>query len=205
MYRKIILVICLLFLTGCSMYYVNDKSLEDIINLTVASNNDLYNVNNKGYRYYLPMGFNVYSDEDYNQVIVSNGDKYFLYVDIVSYYFKNNDKSNRDIDDYMYYSFGKEDKTGYLKVTQDNDYFFVELCYNYAIIEVEVKEKDLRYAVSRGISILSSIKYNDVIIEKYIGDNDIESSETIYELPSPKDKTDENILEYIDGNENNDN
>ncbi len=203
MYKKIILIICLFFLTGCSMYYINNKSIEDIINLTIESNNDLYNTNNKGYRYYLPMGFNIFSDEDYNQILTSNSNKYYMYVDIVSYYFKNNIESERELNDYMYYSFDNEDKSGYIKVTKDNDYFFVELYYNYAIIEVEVKEDDLRYAISRSISILSSIKYNDIIIEKIIGDNDIESSETKYEIPSPKDKSDDNILKYIDNYENN--
>ena len=203
MYKKIILIICLFFLTGCSMYYINNKSIEDIINLTIESNNDLYNTNNKGYRYYLPMGFNIFSDEDYNQILTSNSNKYYMYVDIVSYYYKNNLESERELNDYMYYSFDNEDKSGYIKVTKDNDYFYVELYYNYAIIEVEVKEDDLRYAISRSISILSSIKYNDLIIEKIIGDNDIESSETKYEIPSPKDKSDDNILKYIDNYENN--
>lgn len=203
MYKKIILIICLFFLTGCSMYYINNKSIEDIINLTIESNNDLYNTNNKGYRYYLPMGFNIFSDEDYNQILTSNSNKYYMYVDIVSYYYKNNLESERELNDYMYYSFDNEDKSGYIKVTKDNDYFFVELYYNYAIIEVEVKEDDLRYAISRSISILCSIKYNDIIIEKIIGDNDIESSETKYEIPSPKDKSDDNILKYIDNYENN--
>lgn len=203
MYKKIILIICLFFLTGCSMYYINNKSIEDIINLTIESNNDLYNTNNKGYRYYLPMGFNIFSDEDYNQILTSNSNKYYMYVDIVSYYYKNNLESERELNDYMYYSFDNEDKSGYIKVTKDNDYFFVELYYNYAIIEVEVKEDDLRYAISRSISILGSIKYNDIIIEKIIGDNDIESSETKYEIPSPKDKSDDNILKYIDNYENN--
>ena len=73
------------------------------------------------------------------------------------------------------------------------------MCYNYAIIEVEVEESELRYAISRGITILKSIKYNDLVIEKYINDNDLESSETIYKLPEPKNKDEKkNILEYIE-------
>ena len=85
---------------------------------------------------------------------------------------------------------------------KNNDYFFVELCYNYAIIEVEVKEEDLNYAISRSITILNSIKYNSAVIEKYINDNNLSSSETIYKLPEPKNKDeDKNILQYIEENE----
>ena len=38
--------------------------------------------------------------------------------------------------------------------------------------------------------------------EKYIGDNDLDSSETMYNIPEPKDKVDnKNVLEYINENE----
>ena len=200
--KKIILIICILFLSGCKMYYINNSSLEEIINLNIKANNELYNNNNKGYRYYLPIGFNVYSDEGYNQVLTSNSNKYYLYVDIVSYFYKNKMTIAKDSNDVAYYTFQEKDKTGYLKIRKNNDYFFIELCYNYAIIEVEVEEKDIKYAVSRAISILNSIKYNDLIIKDYIGENDIESSETKYEIPSPEEKTEDNVLEYIDKNEN---
>jgi len=200
--KKIILIICILFLSGCKMYYINNSSLEEIINLNIKANNELYNINNKGYRYYLPIGFNVFSDEGYNQVLTSNSNKYYLYVDVVSYFYKNKMTVSKDNDDVAYYSFQEKDKTGYLKIRKNNDYFFIELCYNYAIIEVEVEEKDIKYAVSRSISILNSIKYNDLVITDYIGENDIESSETKYEIPSPEEKTEDNVLEYIDKNEN---
>src|SRR5574344_144401 len=132
MYKKIILIICLFVLTGCSKtYYLNDMSLEDIINLNVSSVNDLSNVNNKGYRYNLPVGFSVYSDEDYNQILLSNNNKYYLNVDIVGYYYRNSISGSHEIDDYKYYIFSNGDKNGYLRITKNNDYFFVELCYNY--------------------------------------------------------------------------
>ena len=92
-----------------------------------------------------------------------------------------------------------DDVGGYLRIRKNNDYFFVEVCYNYAIIEVEVKDSELKYAVSRSMMILNSIKYNDLVIEKYINENDIESKETIYKIPEPKNKNDsKNILQYIE-------
>lgn len=199
MIKRVLLITCLLLLTSCNMYTINNLPLEEIINRNIASINELDNVNNKGYRYYLPVGFNIELDEDYNQVIISKGNKYYLNIDIVSYYYKNEMTTTSSPNDYKFYKFNNKDKTGYLKIIKNNDNFFIELCYNYAIIEVEVEEKDINYAVSRSISILNSIKYNDLVISNIIGNNEIDSSETIYEIPSPENKDDsKNILEYIE-------
>ena len=202
MIKNLILILSLLLLTGCTMYRIDNLLPEDIINRNIVSVNELYNVNNKGYRYYLPVGFSIYSDEDYNQVLISKGIKYYLNIDIVSYYYKNEIPLEAGQNDYKYYRFGNNDKTGYLKIKKNNDYFFIELCYNYAIIEVEVEEKNINYAISRGISILNSIKYNDLVISKVIGNNEIDTSDTIYEIPSPENKDEnKNILEYIEPSE----
>ena len=71
--------------------------------------------------------------------------------------------------------------------------------------ELEKGDLNLELSVSKfeeGMMILNSIKYNDLVIEKYIADNDLESSETIYKIPEPENKkTNKNILEYIDEEE----
>ena len=201
MYKKITIIICLLFLTACTKqtYYINNLSYEDIINVSINDNGKTTNINNKGYKYYLPTGFIVSKDNGYNQELLSDDNtRYYLNMDIVSYYYKNKMKTSHDLNDYKYYEFENNNKSGYLKITQNNDTFFVELCYNYAIIEVEVKESNIRYAISRGIIILNSIEYNDLIIQKYIGNNDIDNAETVYKIPEPKDKdSSKNILEYM--------
>lgn len=201
MYKKITIIICLLFLTACTKqtYYINNLSYEDIINVSINDNGKTTNINNKGYKYYLPTGFIVSKDNGYNQELLSDDNtRYYLNIDIVSYYYKNKMKTSHDLNDYKYYEFENNNKSGYLKITQNNDTFFVELCYNYAIIEVEVKESNIRYAISRGIIILNSIEYNDLIIQKYIGNNDIDNAETVYKIPEPKDKdSSKNILEYM--------
>ncbi|CCX35852.1 unknown [Clostridium sp. CAG:1000] len=202
MYKKIIILACLFLFTGCSAYSLNNLSNEDIIKLTINENNKLYNVNNKGYRYNLPIEFSVYSDRDYSQVLLSNNTKYYMNVDVVGYYYKNKYIKEHDDSDFEFFEFEHEDKTGYLRITKNNDNFFVELCYNYAIIEVEVKQSELRYAISRSISILNSIKYNDLVIEKYIGENDLDSKESIYSIPQPSSKSgSKNVLQYIEEDE----
>lgn len=202
MYKKVIIVFCLFLFTGCSAYSLNNLSNEDIIKLTINENNKLYNVNNKGYRYNLPIEFSVYSDRDYNQVLLSDNTKYYMNVDVVGYYYKNKYIKEHDESDYEFFEFDHDDKTGYLRITKNNDNFFVELCYNYAIIEVEVEERKIQYAVSRGITILSSIRYNDYVIEKQLNDKDLDSKETAYKIPEPKDKNEtKNVLEYMNDDE----
>ena len=199
MYKKILIILCMFLLVGCKTTNINSYTLEEIIDNIIKTDSKLYNTNNKGYKYYLPQEFTVQSERDFVQELHSHNDTYYLNVDIVSYYYKNTMKSEHDYDDYKYYTFENGDKNGYLRIRKNSDYFFVELCYNYAIIEVEVEESELRYAVSRAITILNSIKYNDLVIEKYINDNDLDSSETVYKLPEPKKKNEnKNILQYIE-------
>ena len=199
MYKKILIILGVFLLFGCSSNNISSLSLEEIINNTIKKESSLYNTNSKGYKYYLPEEFNLSEDKDFVQELSSHNNNYYLNVDIVSYYYKNTMKSNHDYDDYEYITFENNDKNGYLRIRKNSDYFFVELCYNYAIIEVEVEESELRYAVSRAITILNSIKYNDLVIEKYINDNDLDSSETVYKLPEPKNKNEnKNILQYIE-------
>lgn len=203
MYKKIIIVLCLFLFTGCTRtYYMNSLSYEEILNNATIEENNLHNTNNKGFKYYLPTGFSVTKDNEFNQTLTSHNNIYYLNIDIVSYYYKKGTEEIKEIDDYYFYKFNKNNKDGYLRIRKKNDKFFVELCYNYAIIEVEVEENEIKYAVSRGITILNSIKYNDTVIEKKLNDKDLESKETAYKIPEPKEKNEtKNVLEYINENE----
>lgn len=198
MYKKIILIALSFFLFGCTSN-INQMTFKEIIDDSIQEEKTFVNINNKGYKYYLPSEFTVAEDNDYIQKLSSKNRTYYMNVDIVSYYYKNKLETKHNLDDYEYYTFDHDNKQGYLKITKNNKNFVVELCYNYAIIEVEVEESELRYAVSRGILILDSIKYNDLVIEKYIVENSIENSETVYNIPKPEDKeNNKNVLEYIE-------
>lgn len=199
MSKKIMIILLSLFLFGCNTKNINQMTLKEIINESIKNTETYTNINNKGYKYHLPSEFAVYEDKDYVQTLLSRNNLYYLNIDIVSYYYKNKMETKPNLEDYEYYTFNYDNKNGYLKVSKDNNTFLVELCYNYAIIEVEVEENELRYAISRSIAILNSIQYNDLVIEKYIEDNNIENSETIYNIPKPENKeNNKNILEYIE-------
>ena len=54
-------------------------------------------------------------------------------------------------------------------------------------------------SVVKRIVDLCDITNKDLVIEKYINDNNLETSETIYKIPEPKNKNEgKNILEYIE-------
>lgn len=201
MYKKLIIIICIFLLVGCNNADINNLSLNEIIDTKIDTTNDISNINRKGYKYFLPQEFSVKKDNDFIQELTSNGITYYLNIDVISYYYKNKMSTNHEIDDYEYYEFSKDDNNGYLRIVENNGNFFIELCYNYAIIEVEVKISEIKYAISRSIQILNSIKYNDLVIEKYVIDKDLDTSETIYKIPEPENKNDsKNILEYIEDN-----
>lgn len=202
MYKKILIILVLLISYGCSASNINLKSIEEIIDDQIVLNNNNTTINKVGYKYYLPQEFSVQKDGDYIQGLVSNNEMYYLNINLVAYHYKNTISTSHDLDDYEYYEFSNDSKEGYLKITKNNDNFYIELCYNYAIIEAEIKESNLKYAVSRGIAILNSIKYNDLVIEKYIMNNDLDSNETIYNVPEPKNKDEsKKVLEYIESDE----
>ena len=203
MYKKIIIILSLFLMTGCTQtYYMNNLSYDEIINHSTVETSDLHNTNNKGFKYYLPAGFTITKDDGFNQTLTSRNNIYYLNIDIVSYYYKKGINESKNLEDYYFYTFDRNDIQGYLRIRKNIDKFFVELCYNYAIIEVEVEENELRYAVSRSITILNSIKYNDYIIEKELNDRDLDSKETAYKIPEPKDKNEnKNVLEYINEGE----
>lgn len=198
MYKKIILITLSFFLFGCTSN-INQMTFREIIDESIQEEKTFVNINNKGYKYHLPSEFTIVEDNDYIQKLSSKNRTYYMNIDIVSYYYKNRLETKHSLDDYEYYTFDNGNKQGYLKITKNSKNFVVELCYNYAIIEVEVEESELRYAVSRGILILDSIKYNDLVIEKYIVENSIENSETVYNIPKPENKeNNKNVLEYIE-------
>ncbi len=203
MYKKLFITICLLLLVGCTNENINTLSLNEIIDDSITGTEKITtNTNSRGFKYYLPNGFNLAKENGYVHELHSKNNVYYLNVDIISYFYKNDITTTHELDDYEYYEFSnKDDRKGYLRITKNNNNFFVELCYNYAIIEVEVEENDLRYAVSRGMNILKSIEYNDLVIEKIINDGESEIRETVYKIPEPEKKITKNILEYIDEDE----
>lgn len=197
MKKKVMLVFMLLFLTGCSIENINEMSVEECSDAITKSDVNLYNVNKIGYRYYLPRGFTVVNDIEYNETLMSNGNKYYMYIDIVSYYNRTRPNFENNPNAFVSKEINNRNGNGYLLINKKNDKFFIEMMYNYAKIEVLVDEKDMKSAITNISYILASVKYNRNVIQNMLDENTIDFKEKKYKITKPnKEEEVKNILDY---------
>ena len=183
--KKIILIIIILvFTAGCTN--INKLSYDDIVNnITTISTKD--NIYRTGYSYYLPRGMKVADSTLYNEVIEDANSKYYLYVDVVSFYKKIT--KEYEINNNAIYSskINYNDKFGYVEVNLlKNDKYLVEIMYNYAKIEVIVDKSKCKEAMLSIINILKSVEYNDSIIANLMGDDILNFSEEEFNIFNTK-------------------
>lgn len=183
--KKIILIIIILVLTaGCTN--INKLSYDDIVNnITTISTKD--NIYRTGYSYYLPRGMKVADSTLYNEVIEDANSKYYLYVDVVSFYKKIT--KEYEINNNAIYSskISYNDKFGYVEVNLlKNDKYLVEIMYNYAKIEVIVDKSKCKEAMLSIINILKSVEYNDSIIANLMGDDILNFNEEEFNIFNTK-------------------
>ena len=193
--RKILLIIFpLLFLTGCAN--INNTNLEDIEKDVLNSNININNQFRSGYKYYLPRDLNVIDSLDYNERLNSNKYIYYLYVDIISYNNKAKNDYKINYDAYFSNKIIYNNKYGYLEINKHKDKYLVEMMYNYAKIEVMVEEKDINETVTNSMIILSSIEYNNKVINHLIGNGSFNGTETDFNIFKTK-KNESNFINYI--------
>ena len=171
----------LLVITGCSS--IESSEISSILSDSLNSRVNTTNVNRMGYRYYLPKGLIIKSSKDFNEIISDQKYLYYLYVDIVSYESDIQFTYTVNPDAYYSSSLTYQGKKGYIEINNyENDQYLIEIMYNYAKIEVIAYENDINRVVTYAISILSSITYNDSVIENYLGDDVFLSSEEAYDI-----------------------
>lgn len=162
--KKIFLLgITLILLTGCTS--IKNESIDNLVYNALSSKVLSTNTNRNGYKYYLPKGINIKTNNSFNEVLTDQEYTYYLYVDVVRY----NSKAtfSYSVNNEAYYSkkISFNGKNGYIEINNyKNDQYLIEIMYNYAKIEVVVYEKNINRAVAYAISILSSITYNDNVI-----------------------------------------
>lgn len=174
--KRIVLLLSLILVTSACTN-LNNLDYKDNINEVIKSNsnNKLYNHVGNGYKYYLPKYMSVKNMINFNEKINSNDYTYYLYLDVVSFNSKKQDKINKKCD--INYEFKQNNNEGFLCVNNVNNEYLVEIVYNYAKIEVKVAKNDLNEAINNGIIILSTIKYDSDLISKMIGESKLDGSE----------------------------
>lgn len=184
MRRRLILVIFLLMLTGCTKL---DNNIESIVNVVLNAEQKVNTVSTN-YKIYVPNGLIQIEDNEYNQKFKFKDRYIYLYVDTISYHFKNHaNYENTKTYNYFYKKLNNYNKTGYLGIDQiDNDLFYVKLIYNYAKIEFYSNQENLSLMVTNSLLMVNSIKYNDNLITASLGDDKIAGKDIKYELDTPE-------------------
>lgn len=198
--KKIIILLSVFMLVGCSASLSNSLTIDSAIVAVLKEETSFSNINGNGFKYYKPRNFSLLEESGYNHVLINNGNKYYLNIDINSYF--NKHKTDYVVDSSLYYSykFVFNNINGFVEIRKGNNgYFYVKMMYNYSSIEVSLKESEIKQSIIDSAIILSSIKYNDKVIEALISSGDVTSKETTYELKKPLNPSEnKNILDVID-------
>ena len=198
LHKKIFLLILIILLCGC--VNINKSNYDELISNVVSSNTNIYNTYRDGYKFYLPKDLYVVKSSGYNEVIKNENEVYYLYIDVISYINKKALNHKIDNDNYYDSTFTKGDKQGFLIIKKKNNKYLVEIIYNYAKIEVIVKENNLNEAVTKGLIILTSMKYNDGVLKNKNTSNVLNYNEKnidIFIKKSGKENS-SNFLEYVE-------
>ena len=195
MKKILILIICLFVLTGCNKEKVLLNDFDSILDTFLKNNTSLVNNYSKGYKYYLPSGVRVIDSNNYNEKLYYNGNYYYLFVDVVSYYYDMNLDYSFDSNKYYSKELNYNGKEGYVEITQEEDLYKVEFYYNYAKIEAYVDYDILGQTLINICYILNSVKFNDSVTKATIGDSDDKLTEETFDFYTPRKEG--NFIDYI--------
>lgn len=197
--KKIILMFTILILvSGCASQNLSkddiSKTIEETLNYKVQGSNHYFN----GYKYYIPRGFSLENKKGNNHILLANGEYYYLYIDVVSYFHREKIETTFDSGLYFSEKISYNGIDGYIKIKDLNeDSYYIEIVYNYSKIEAKVKKENVLSAVQNSIRILASVEYNDIILDTLIGDKTLDYQEEIYNFFESK-REDGNFLDYIE-------
>lgn len=195
MKKFLMLLVLLVFVTGCSYERINVNNYDTLLNKFLSNNTKLVNNHSKGYNYYLPSGVRIIDSKDFNETLSYNGYKYYLYIDIVSYYYKTDLEFDKKE---AYYSklLDYNDKKGYVEINEIDGLYRIIFYYNYAKIETYVEKEDIGQTLINICYVLNSLELNDAVINTYVDENkDIAKTETFDFYTA---KNEDNFISYIE-------
>ena len=197
--KIILLIISILTLTGCTN--LTNMSTGEVVDVMLKNDTNLSNNVFDGYKYYIPKGLRLLEKDEYNASLKDEyNNTYYFYIDVVSYY--NKEEVEYKVNNKAYFSkeLDYNDKKGYLEITklEDTDAYFIEYMYNYGKIEAFVKENEIKSAIINMSSILKSLEFNRTVLESLIGNNVLDYKEDTYDVMKPKGSTatKDTYLEY---------
>ncbi len=197
--KKAAIILCLLFLmTGCTVVRIDTSSIDNIVSVVLSKNNTLYNRIGKGYKYYVPRGVTYIDTSELNDKLYSEGVYYYLYIDAVSYFYKTEIDYEEKED--VYYSKKLEgEKEGYLEINKVGSQYSIIFVYNYAKIEALVSKKDIKTVVLNASYILSTVKFNDKVIELMLNEDYFTNKEETYDKFKKDESTStDTFVQYVE-------
>ena len=199
MKKYLLLIIILICLSGCTIKVVDPKEYSYDTEMSKILSYKIKNFNNigKGYKYYAPIGMKKINEESNNDILVKNNIRYYLFVDVVGYYYKTDLYIEDENDAFYFRLINKNGKKGYLKILKSDNKLFVEMNYNYAKIEVYTDKDHLNEVVMNSSYVLSSMKFNDSLLNKLYEQGDLNSKEETYHL-FENNGDDGNFLKYVE-------
>ena len=197
----VLLSIVTILVTGCSINKLDNNDIGKNIKTLMSEKVKLYNVFYEGYKYYLPKGVGFLDKDDYNAILKDkNNNKYYLYVDAISYYHKTENDYKVKNDAHYSKRLDYNGKTGYIQIDEVDNKYFIQSVYNYAKMEAYVNEDQLVDVVTNMCLVLRTIKYNDVVLESLIGENKLNYKEEDYTL-FKADSSKESFLDVVEREE----
>ena len=198
--KKVLIVLCVLLLTtGCTIVRIDTDNTDNIINVVLSKENKLYNQVGRGYKYYIPKGVSYIDTNDTNDKLYSNGIYYYLYIDVINYYNKKEYEIPNIENHYYFKQIDINGKKGYVDIIQKDDIYYIKFVYNYAILEAKVKKDEINEVILNASYILSTVKFNDNIVELFMNGNFLKLREEEYDLFKSKGDG-SSFLKYSDEN-----
>ena len=198
MKKKLMLLLLVFLLVGCTKVNKYDKDYEKLVYDVLDNSTTRTNKSSTGFKYYLPIGVSIDEDLDYNLKLKTDNNNMYLFVDVVSYYYKKALNYNYPYgDDAIFSKISYQGKEGFILVVREKTQNYLEIIYNYAKIELYTSDTEINNMIAKSLIILSSIDYNDVIIEKYINQGYFASYDKVYTLKQPKN-AESNFLDVLD-------
>ncbi len=197
MKKLLCLIAMILLLSGCSIVDINEQSIDEIVSSILSDKTNLKSVSLEGYSYFLPQGVNLTQNERENSVLYYNHKKMYLYVDLISYYHQVDSNYEKNNNSYYSLPIVLNGNKGYLEITKVANDYFIEFMYHYSKMEAYVSEQDLKKTITIMSYILSSIRYNDSVIESLVGNNLLNYSEEQFNIFNPNGNQSD-YLDYVE-------